>query len=217
MKELVVFDLDGTLGYGQSQKLFLGYLIGKKLIGRLFYMRLMMWFMLYKLELVRDPKKPMEYAFSFLKGRAEKEIASIVADFFETSLRQHIYNDAKGIMDKHRREDREIIILSNAIEPIVKKVAEHFGIVGYVCTRLEVVDGLYTGKVLDIVYGKNKTASLKRFAEDQGFDLERAWAYADHSSDQYILASVGHPTAVNPTPKLSRIARERNWPVLDLK
>ena len=216
MKELVVFDLDGTLVYGQSQKLFLGYLIGKKLIGRLFYARLMLWFLLYKLELVRDPKKPMEYAFSFLKGRAQTEIASVVDDFFETSLRQHIYNDVKGIMDKHRQEGREIIILSNAIEPIVKKVSGYFGISRYICTKLEVIGGLYTGKVLDIVYGKNKTASLKSFVEDQGFDLNQAWAYADHSSDQYILASVGHPTAVNPTPKLSKIARKRNWPIIKM-
>ncbi|MGH7338800.1 MAG: HAD family hydrolase, partial [Myxococcota bacterium] len=44
-------------------------------------------------------------------------------------------------------------------------------------------------------------------------DLTKSYAYADSLSDLPMLESVGHPVAVNPDPRLRRIARERRWAV----
>jgi len=45
----------------------------------------------------------------------------------------------------------------------------------------------------------------------------RSKAYSDSFSDVPMLEAVGQPAAVNPDRRLRRVARERGWPVLDLK
>lgn len=217
MKKLAIFDIDGTIVRGQSQKLFLKYLLSTGQISRSFYLRLMMWFILYKLGLVKDPKKTMEYAFSFLKGREVGEIAAMAQDFFEKGLKSCIYSDASDIISKHQDEGCEVILVSNAAEPIVKTLASYLKASQYICTTLEIIDGHYTGKITDIMYGERKAEAVKSFIEANGFDPSDSWAYGDHSSDEYVLSLVGHPVAVNPTPSLLKIANGRHWQIVNFK
>jgi phosphoserine phosphatase len=51
-------------------------------------------------------------------------------------------------------------------------------------------------------------------AQVQSLDLAATYAYGDHHSYRQLLASVGHPFAVNPHPVLRREARRRGWPLL---
>jgi phosphoserine phosphatase len=44
-------------------------------------------------------------------------------------------------------------------------------------------------------------------------DLKASFFYTDSISDLPLLEQVGHPIAVNPDPRLRRIARSRGWPV----
>jgi len=68
-KELVIFDLDGVIVKGQSQKYFLDFLFKKGKIPLYFYLRVYLWFFLYRIGLVKNPKSVMKYAYSFLKGK----------------------------------------------------------------------------------------------------------------------------------------------------
>ena len=45
-------------------------------------------------------------------------------------------------------------------------------------------------------------------------DLNRSFAYGNSAADRCMLARVGNPVAVNPSPALQRIARAAGWPVL---
>jgi len=66
MKELAIFDLDNTLLKEQSQAALLNYAFKKRLISLFFYIKVMSWFIAYKLGLAKNPKKIMEYSFNFL-------------------------------------------------------------------------------------------------------------------------------------------------------
>lgn len=44
--------------------------------------------------------------------------------------------------------------------------------------------------------------------------MSRCYAYSDSITDVPMLASVGHPHAVNPDRALRREATQRGWPVL---
>ena len=46
-------------------------------------------------------------------------------------------------------------------------------------------------------------------------EMENAWAYAD-LSDLPVLAVAGRPVVVNLDRRLRRVARDRQWPVLNL-
>lgn len=217
MKELVIFDVDGTIVRGQSQRLFLKYLLSVHKINLSFYLKLMMWFVLYKLGLVKDPKKTMEYAFSFLKGRPVEEITDLAHDFFEKVLKIYIYSDALDLIKEHRSLGREVTLVSNAAEPIVKELALYLNVKQYICTTLEIIDGHYTGKIEDTVYGEHKTDMIEQFVKVHDWNLNTAWAYGDHLSDQSLLSIVKHPVATNPSSSLSKIAHKKHWPILVFK
>ncbi len=217
MKELVIFDIDKTLVDGQSQKRFLRYLLAAKRVKLTFFLKLIPWFVLYELGLLRDPKKPMRYAYSFLKGKSVQEISGITRDFFERDLKNHIYPEAVELIKEHQDAGREVILVSNSAELIVKDIADYLGVSQYICTKLETVDGKYTGEIKDIMYGHRKAEAINKFADNHHLDLGVAWAYGDHASDRQLLSLVKHPVAVNPSPTLMATAKKSHWQTMKFK
>jgi alcohol-forming fatty acyl-CoA reductase len=65
--------------------------------------------------------------------------------------------------------------------------------------------------------GESRAAWLKRYAEKEGFDLTKSYAYADSHSDLPMLRVVGRPVAVSPDVHLWREARKGRWPVEEWK
>jgi len=90
MKEMVIFDLDNTLIKGQSLKILLAY--GKKLglVSFFSYIKIMLWFALYKIGAIKNPRGMMEYGFKFLKDKDSEEVERIIAEFFKKELKKTI-------------------------------------------------------------------------------------------------------------------------------
>ena len=209
------FDIDGTIIRGQSQKILVKYLFNKGYINYLLLLRLYLWFVLYKFHIVSDPRKPLEMALSVFKGLNIKEVDAIVRDYFNEVLVHLIYPEAVKEITNHLRKGHPVILLSNSIEIIVKKLANHLGIRQYSCTRLKVASGKYTGKINgDIMYGVNKLNYVKNLSRKYNITLSDCYLYTDHYSDFNLLAKVGHPVLVNPDDKLLRLSADRGWPTL---
>ena len=65
----------------------------------------------------------------------------------------------------------------------------------------------------DFVWGRSKSDAVVQWARDHDVDLSRSWAYSDSYFDASLLATVGHPVAVNPDTQLRVTATVRGWPV----
>ena len=65
-----------------------------------------------------------------------------------------------------------------------------------------------------IPYGENKRVLAEACAARVGAVLRDCTFYSDGISDRPLLEAVGHPVAVNPDPRLRRIARHHGWPVV---
>jgi putative phosphoserine phosphatase / 1-acylglycerol-3-phosphate O-acyltransferase len=218
MSELVIFDLDGVIINGQSQQIFLNYLFRKKIVGLFFYLKILFWFVLYKMGLVKNPKKIMEYAFAFLKSKKTEDVEIMAGRFFDENLKKFIFPEIVDIINKHKLSGRELLIVSNAADFIVKKTAGFLGIKNYVGTKLEIVNGIFTGRISgDITYGKNKVKFAEDFIKKNNLDLKNSFAYADHISDLDLLLIVKNPVAVNPDRALFLEAKKRNWRILNFK
>ena len=63
------------------------------------------------------------------------------------------------------------------------------------------------------VWGRTKADAIATWASEHGVDLSESWAYSDSYFDAPLLASVGHPVAVNPDTQLRITATVRGWPV----
>jgi HAD superfamily hydrolase (TIGR01490 family) len=215
MTRLAIFDIDGTLIKGQTQQLLLKYLRKKKVVSFTVFIKINLWFVMYKVGLISSPKKIMEYAFSFLNDWPIGRMNELINDFFDNDLKPRIYKKGIDEIGEHQSHNRIILLVSNAIEPIVKKISEYLQVTNYICTKLEITNNKYTGKIEgDMVYGKNKVPLIQKFISTNNIDINNTWGYGDHASDVFFLEMISHPTAVNPDKKLAKIAKLRNWPVI---
>lgn len=218
MKELVIFDLDNTLINDQIQKVLLKHLFEKGVINLFLYLKIVLWFLLYRLKILKNPKKIMEYGFSFLRDKKTEELEKIVDEFFKENLNKHIFKNALKIIQEHKSKNRIIIIISNSPQQLLERMSKYLYVDYFIGTRLELKNGKFTGKIEnDIMYGENKVKALKNFAQENNLSLENSWAYSDHESDIPLLTIVFHPVVVNPISSLRKIAKVNNWPILLFK
>ena len=126
----------------------------------------------------------------------------------------------------HAKQGHEIVLISGTLEPLAREAARALetelaarGIkvtIRVMATRLEEMDGRWTGRVLgEAMFGEAKARAAKRLAKEMRLDLGRCYAYGDSLNDRWLMAAVERPAAVNPSKDLADMARTRGWPVLN--
>jgi len=81
-----------------------------------------------------------------------------------------------------------------------------------ICSRLEVMDGKFTGRPVGrFCFGNEKVYRLNRFCESRNYTLSDAYYYADSISDYDALNKIGHPVCVSPDKKLAAKAKQKGW------
>jgi HAD superfamily hydrolase (TIGR01490 family) len=217
MKKLVIFDLDGTLVRGQSQRIFLNYLYGKGLVRTVPYVRLYLWFIMRWLGAANEPEKIMRYAFSLMKRWRVDVMDLLVADFFQERMISAFYPGARELVERHEPETSEVMLVSNSLDRIVGRAAGHLGIKLSMGTRPESAGGRLTGRIAEApVFGGNKKFLVKAHAESRNLTFSGSWAYGDSISDLPLLEMVENPVAVNPDRRLYHEARQREWKIIRL-
>jgi HAD superfamily hydrolase (TIGR01490 family) len=210
------FDLDKTVIARASMVAMGGPLYREGLVSRWLLMRAV-WGQLVYLWIGADEKKLARTRDSVLRlaaGWERDRVARIARDAIEEVLEPIVYAEAIDLIAEHRAAGRSVYLVSASPTEIVEPLAAHLGVDGCLATEAEVgPDGRYTGRVVRYCFGAEKVAAVEALAATTGIDLEASWAYSDSASDIPLLASVGHPIAVNPDRELLRTARERGWAV----
>ncbi len=133
---------------------------------------------------------------------------------FEELVRATIFPDAARLIAEHHASGHVVAIVSGATRYIVKPGAEYLGVAHMLYTRLEVEDGVLTGRVHEpLCFDEGKIYWVQQFIEDEAVDLARSYFYTDSVTDLPLLELVGHPVVTNPDPILYRTAVRRRWPV----
>jgi HAD superfamily hydrolase (TIGR01490 family) len=215
---VVIFDIDETLIKGQSQKLFVDYLFKKRLISLGVYLKILLWFILYKLHIVKNPRAIIDYGFRFSRGMTVVAMENLVDHFFKEALVDKFYPQSLDIIKKHQASGDIIVLVSNAFDFLVRRIANHLSIQYFICTKLALSSNILTGTIEgEIVYGQKKVELIKQFLQDHTFSLLGSWAYADHISDLDVLRLVDNPVVVNPDAHLLKEAKKRRWKILSYK
>ncbi|HKS45340.1 MAG TPA: HAD-IB family hydrolase [Amycolatopsis sp.] len=142
------------------------------------------------------------------------QVRAIVSETLHDIVEPLVYAEAADLIAWHRENGHDVIVLSAAGEEVVSPIAAMLGTTRSVATRMQIVDGRYSGQVEFYCYGEQKAVAAKELAADYGYDLAACFAYSDSSTDVPLLETVGKPHAVNPDRALRRVATERGWPVL---
>ena len=147
-------------------------------------------------------------------GVPEKQVEEEARQIFEERILDTLYPEAAQIVAGHLAQGHEVVIVSGATRYVVEPLAEHLGVKHILYTRLEVHDGVLTGRVIDpVCFEEGKIYWLQQFIEEQKIDLALSYFYTDSVTDLPLLDLVGHPVVTNPDPMLYRTAVRRRWPV----
>jgi putative phosphoserine phosphatase/1-acylglycerol-3-phosphate O-acyltransferase len=209
------FDLDRTLLGGASGPLLNEALIAAGLMPDRHIPGQHLVFRLY--EVLGETLVGMAAARRFASMAAGWNRAAVqdaAAKAAET-IADHVLPYAIPLIDEHQRAGRPVVLATTTPYDLVCPLAERLGFDDVVATRYAVDDeGSYTGRIIDeFVWFTGKLSAIRRWAVEHGVELRKSWAYSDSVYDAPMLLAVGHPTAVNPDPRLRVLATMRRWPM----
>ena len=149
------------------------------------------------------------------KGRRRDDVRAAARSAAE-KLAALVPQYARQEIEEHRRHGRRLVMATTTPFDLVKPLADLLGFDDVVATRYRVDEnGIYDGTLEGpFVWNSGKLAAVRAWARDRGIDLQDCYAYSDSVYDTPLLSAVGHPTAVNPDPRLSVVAAARRWPVV---
>jgi HAD superfamily hydrolase (TIGR01490 family) len=158
-----------------------------------------------------------ELLYSAYAGMSEDRLFLLADEVFDNVLRPSLYPAAQELVDKSRSAGHEVVYVSGALDCVVERLAHHLGGGEVIANRLEMKNGIATGKLIKpIVAGPTKARLVSDHARSHGFDLDDCFAFSDSYSDVPMLSVVGHPAAVNPDKRLSLLAKAYAWPSFEL-
>lgn len=169
---------------------------------------------LYKLR-IGDSTKMIIRMLSWLNGHNIEVIEKLCVDVFLEHLVPKIRPEILESMEEHRSKGGGVVLLSSSSEPLCKQVYTHLKMDDLICSKLESVNGILTGKTRGkLVYGKEKEHRLVDYCKEHGYIQEDAFYYGDSYTDEYVMSAVGNPVAVDPDKKLLSIALKNDWTII---
>ncbi len=211
------FDVDGTILAGNSAASFARYMWDAG-VARPRDLLFATWYLgLYRLGLLR-PGQALERSTEVLRGKPEAWLVDHCEHWYARSVRPQIRSALVALIEAHRGAGHVPVLLSSSTCYLGNPLGEELHVEHRLVNRLELDgQGRFTGKfVQPLCYGEGKVWHARRFAETEGVDLASSFFYTDSITDLAVLEQVGHPRVVAPDPRLARVARRRNWTVLDL-
>lgn len=164
----------------------------------------------FQLDRVRDQ------LVSLTKGWKADRVRRFVRETVDEVISPVVYAEALALIEHHRREGREIVIVSVSPEEVVRPLAGYLGVDNVIATRSAVdEEGRYTGRLTFYANGAGKAEAISGLARDWDLDLGQCFAYSDSHADLPMLELVGHPVVVNPDRVLKQAASERGWPLVE--
>lgn len=221
-KVAAFFDLDGTLLSTSSALLYVKYLRrrpkGPTPFDRMPFSALLkaFWYqVLYNANRI-DVERVITMATLPLRGHPESRMVELCTQWFRDAVERCIRPEMPRLLDAHRDAGHRVCLLTASTPYVAVPLCERLGIQDWIASRLEVVDGVFTGQpVKPVCFGAGKIHWAGQWALEHGIDLSRSFFYTDSMTDLPMLEAVGRPVLVNPDRKLRREGARRGWPVYD--
>jgi HAD superfamily hydrolase (TIGR01490 family) len=210
---IVFFDLDHTLIMANSGKLLIKEAREQGMMSLIDLATALWMSFLYKFHL-RNTEKIIAGMVQWLEGIPLKEINRLSSEVFLKHMICAIPDEARSVIRMHKEKSAAVVILSSALFPVCQAVAGYLNIDDIICTHVETIDGISTGRPSGrLCFGKEKVARLKEYCEKNNSRVENAWYYGDSFSDFPVLQITGNPVCVNPDRKLLKAAKKYKWKV----
>ena len=215
MRSAAFFDFDKTLIREESAKVGFLHLRERRMISLLRLAGIGAANELYKRDRLSD-QRMASFMMRYYAGRRPEEFIPESAAFYEEKLKPLLAPRLLTEIEDHRRKGHRLVMVSAGVRYLLEPAVRDLGFDHLICTDLEISpDGRYTGRPRGaICLCVEKRLRLEEWSRREGVDLRSSYAYGNHQSDIPMLEAVGWPHAVQPSPKLERIAVREGWPML---
>jgi HAD superfamily hydrolase (TIGR01490 family) len=211
---IVFFDLDRTIAKSISGKELAKRAFRKGLLAYRDMARAIFLSLLFRFNL-KGQLKIIDDMVSWVRGIPEKTIIDLCNEVFHEVLLPSVFSGARSEIAFHRSKNAKIVILSSALTPICRQMANSIVMDDILCSDLEAINGYMTGRPVGrLCYGKEKAVRLNEYCRINNYSPNDAWCYGDSISDLSALEAVGNPVCVNPDRKLKKTAGRRGWKIL---
>jgi HAD superfamily hydrolase (TIGR01490 family) len=218
MQPLAIFDLDNTLLNGDSDHAWGEFLCRKGVVDAEEYRKANDYFYEQYKSGSMNIFEFLEFALRPLAANSNETLAQWHAEFMQDVIEPMMLPKAAQLLRKHREAGERLIIITATNRFVTGPIAEQLGVDTIIATDPEMVNGKYTGKVAGTpCFQAGKVERLNTWLAENGATLAGSSFYSDSINDLPLLEKVDHPVAVNPDEKLTAVATQRGWPILDLR
>jgi HAD superfamily hydrolase (TIGR01490 family) len=214
---LAFFDVDNTLMRGTSL-----FQLGREAWNK----KVITWrdiapFAWHQMQFIRKGenenhlKSAREKALGLSSGLKQIDVVKLAEGIWQDRIQRRLYPGTVELTQEHVSKGHEVWLVSATPWEIGDLIARKLGLTGALGTRIEAVDGIYTGQLEGhVLHHERKAEAAKALAVSAGADLSNSWAYSDSRNDIPLLELVGNPVVVNPDAILAHHAHVHGWPIL---
>jgi HAD superfamily phosphoserine phosphatase-like hydrolase len=206
---VAVFDCDGTLWDGDSGYDFMVWSIEKGLVSRNASDWIDTRYRLYRAGEVSEVAMCGEMV-QIYEGLRESEMRQAAATFFQAHFAGRIFPEMRTLVQALQERGTDIWVVSSTNDWVIEEGVRIFGIPSerVLCSRVAVVAGVVTTRLLDVPSGEGKAKSLVKAGVSTP---DAVFGNSIHDAAMLRIARQAYP--VNPTPALREIAAVENWPI----
>ena len=212
--KLALFDLDHTLLNTDSDHSWGEFLVNEGLVDPIHHRAMNDKFYDDYKKGQLDPIAYNEFVFQFLTQHDTAYLTELHELFMKKVIRAQMRPEGFAAIRRHQEAGHQLVGITATSDFITAPIFREFGITEIIATNAEIVDGKYTGKVINTpCYQKGKLVRLNQWLE--GRDVTESWAYSDSINDRFLLEYADHAIAVNPDDCLEVLAKEQGWDIQD--
>ncbi len=159
------FDMDKTILSENSATLYMRYRYERGELSKRDLMRGLGAYFKYKIGILDIRSWTLDMMLQF-NGQSERQLEEEAIAWVEAAVVETIYPEVERLVDEHLAESHVVAIVSGATAFVVRPIAAQLGIEHILYTRLEVENGLFTGRVIEpICFEEGKIYWLQQFIE----------------------------------------------------
>ena len=152
--------------------------------------------------------------------RGPVEAARAHNRFMDEVIRPRILPAARDLLRQHQRAGHTVMIVTATNEFVTRPIAQALGVSELIAVELERdAHGWITGEIRGTPsFREGKVTRVEQWLMARGLvwdDVEMHF-YSDSINDLPLLEKVHEPVATNPDARLSAIAADRGWRILNL-
>ena len=223
---LAIFDLDNTLLGGDSDHAWGEFLIDQGLVDADTHRARNDAFYRQYQEGTLQIADYVAFAAEPIAGLDRERLQSLHEQFMQSHVHPLRLPAAGRLLDQHREAGDYCLIITATNRFITEPIAHWLGVDDLIATELEMVNGLYTGRMQGVpCFQHGKVIRLEQWLQRHNesgtastpLDMTDSIFYSDSFNDLPLLEQAAEAVAVDPDERLRDTAMQRGWRIISLR